>query len=173
MAAAGPTNLDFPLPARARHWGAGGYGLLFGGLGVGLLLSGLLKGEGLKLPRPGVSMLAIASGIGLLMAPLGLVRSLALAMVICAAIGVLMSVVNVSINTVIQTKAPPHLMGRLFSVLAFSSLSLAPAAYAISGGIAHAIGVECYSCWGRSWWWWRRCLRLPRRRPGPSGSLAC
>jgi hypothetical protein len=140
MAAGGPLNVGFPLLARAHHWGVGGYGLLFGGLGVGMLLGGLLMGAGLKLPRPGLSMAAIACAIGLLMAPLGLVGSLALAMVISAAMGVLISVVNVSINTVIQTKAAAHLMGRLFSVLVFSSLSLTPAAYAVSGGIAHAIG---------------------------------
>jgi hypothetical protein len=83
----------------------------------------------------------MAAAGGLLMAPLGVTRSLGLAVVISGVIGGLAAVANVSIITLIQAKAPPHLLGRLSSVLMFSSVSLTPASYAISGGVARAIGV--------------------------------
>lgn len=141
LAVGGPLDVGFPLLARAQHWGVGGYGLLFGGLGAGLLLGGLAMGAGLRFPRPGVSVVGMAAAGGLLMAPLGVTRSLGLAVVISGVIGGLAAVANVSIITLIQAKAPPHLLGRLSSVLMFSSVSLTPASYAISGGVARAIGV--------------------------------
>ncbi|MGH7691583.1 MAG: MFS transporter [Candidatus Dormibacteria bacterium] len=141
MAAGGPLNVGLPLLARSHHWGSGGYGLLFGGLGVGILLGGLVMGAGFKLPRLGVSVVVIAGLVGVLLVPLALTGALYLAMLVAAVLGVLISVVNVSISTLIQIKAPPELLGRFSSVLMFSSLSLTPASYAVSGAIARGLGV--------------------------------
>ncbi len=142
MAAGGPLNVGLPLLARAHGWGAGGYGLLFGGLGAGVLVGGLAMGAGLRLPRLGLTMLLLLLLGAVVIALLGLAPLLALAVLLCAVMGVIVAVVNIAVQTLIQVKTPPQLLGRVVSVLLFASLSFTPAAYAISGALARAIGVS-------------------------------
>ena len=139
MAAGGPLNVGLPLLARVHHWGPDGYGALFGGIGAGLLLGGLVMGTGLRLPRISVSVVLMVVTMGVLMAVLGFEASLALDVLLCVGIGTLISVTNVAIISLIQSTTSPQLLGRVSSVVMFSSMSLTPVSYALSGAVARLL----------------------------------
>ena len=141
LAALGPINVGIPLLARAHHWGAGGYGLLEGGFGAGILLGGLAMGVGLKLPRLGLSVMVLVGAQAVLLGLLGLAGSLPLGVGLCALMGVLLSAINVSVISLVQVVSPPDLLGRVSSVLMFASMSLTPVSYALAGGVVAVIGV--------------------------------
>ncbi|MHB8393991.1 MAG: MFS transporter [Candidatus Dormibacteria bacterium] len=140
FAAGGPLNVGLPVLARSQGWGAGGFGSLLGGLGLGILLGGLAMGAGLRLPRIGVSVLVLVCVQAGFMALLAMAHLLVVAALLCATMGLLISVVNISITSLIQAVSPPHLLGRVSSVLMFASMSLTPAGYAVSGWVAHVVG---------------------------------
>ncbi|MHB8313587.1 MAG: MFS transporter [Candidatus Dormibacteria bacterium] len=141
LAALGPINVGIPLLARAHHWGAGGYGLLEGGFGAGILLGGVALGVGLKLPRLGLSVMVLVGVQAVFLGLLGLAGSLPVGVGLCALMGVLLSAINVSVISLVQVVAPPDLLGRVSSVLMFASMSLTPVSYALAGGVVAAIGV--------------------------------
>ncbi|MGA9776427.1 MAG: MFS transporter [Candidatus Dormiibacterota bacterium] len=140
LAAGGPLNVGLPLLARAHSWGPEGYGALFAGIGAGVLIGGLAMSAGLRLPRLGVSTMLSAVVIGVFMAGLGLTGALAVAVVLCALIGALIASINVTLISMIQRRTEPRLLGRVSSVMMFSSMSLTPVSYALAGAIAHALG---------------------------------
>lgn len=141
LAAMGPINVGIPLLARAHHWGAGGYGLLEGGFGAGVLLGGLAMGVGLKLPRLGLSVMVLVGAQAVLLGLLGLAGSRPLGIGLCALMGMLLSAINVSVISLVQVVSPPDLLGRVSSVLMFASMSLTPVSYALAGGVVAVIGV--------------------------------
>lgn len=140
LAAGGPLNVGLPLLARAHSWGPEGYGALFAGIGAGVLTGGLAMSAGLRLPRLGVSTMLSAVVIGIFMVGLGLTGALAVAVVLCALIGALIATINVTLISMIQRRTEPRLLGRVSSVMMFSSMSLTPVSYALAGAIAHALG---------------------------------
>ena len=142
LAAGGPLNVGIPLLARAHGWGPGGYGLIEGGLGAGILVGGAAMGAGLRLPRPGLSVLGMAAALGVLTVLLGSAPMLLLAMLLALVMGSLISATNVAVVSLVQQKTPAEVLGRVMSVLMFSSMSLTPIAYAVSGGVARGIGVS-------------------------------
>jgi len=150
LAALGPINVGVPLLARGHHWGPGGYGLLEGGFGAGILLGGLAMGVGLKLPRPGLSVMLLVGFQAVLLGFLGLAGSLPLGVGLCGLMGVLLSAINVSVISLVQMVAPPGLLGRVSSVLMFASMSLTPVSYALAGGVVAAIGVPALFLGGAS-----------------------
>ncbi len=140
LAAGGPLNVGLPLLAQAHSWGPEGYGALFAGIGAGVLTGGLAMSAGLRLPRLGVSTMLSAVVIGIFMVGLGLTGALAVAVVLCALIGALIATINVTLISMIQRRTEPRLLGRVSSVMMFSSMSLTPVSYALAGAIAHALG---------------------------------
>ncbi|MHB1522798.1 MAG: MFS transporter [Candidatus Dormibacteria bacterium] len=142
LAAGGPLNVGIPLLARGHGWGPAGYGLIEGGLGAGILVGGAAMGAGLRLPRPGLSVLGMAAALGVLTVLLGEVRVLPLAMVLALVMGALISATNVAVVSLVQQQTPAEVLGRVMSVLMFSSMSLTPVSYAVSGGVARGIGVS-------------------------------
>ncbi len=141
LAAGGPLNVGIPLLARAHGWGPAGYGFIEGGLGAGILIGGAAMGAGLRLPRPGLSVLAMAAALGVLTVLLGTAPMLLLAMILALVMGAIVSATNVAVASLVQQKTPTEVLGRVMSVLMFSSMSLTPIAYAVSGGVARGIGV--------------------------------
>jgi MFS family permease len=142
LAAGGPLNVGIPLLARGHGWGPVGYGLIEGGLGAGILVGGAAMAAGLRLPRPGLSVLGMAAALGVVTVLLGAAPVLFLAMVLALVMGALVSATNVAVVSLVQQQTPAEVLGRVMSVLMFSSMSLTPISYAVSGGVARGIGVS-------------------------------
>lgn len=130
-----------PVVAEESLGGASVWGLVLAATGVGLVLGGLLALR-LKPERP---LLVGVSAIALIFPPLVLLAieapwpMIALSALV-AGIGV--ELFSVFWDTALQTHVPNEVLSRVSAWDAIGSLVLIPAAYAVIGPIADAIGIE-------------------------------
>jgi hypothetical protein len=134
----GPVVVGIPVLAQTRlAEGAAAYGIIMsvfgGGALLGILLSSLLPP--IKPEHFGTLLLVIISWMGIGVALMPLFASTAVIAVIMLSIGVTNGFVNIHFFTWLQKRIPRELMGRVMSLLMFSSIGLAPVSYALAGVI--------------------------------------
>jgi predicted MFS family arabinose efflux permease len=141
LGSAGATEVALPLLARDHlHTGAGGYGVLVAGFGLGALAGALAatRLNALRRPAVGAGLIFLAQTplmIGLPWAP-----DLPFAWVIFAAWGGLNMAANVTTQTAFQRWAPPSLIGRLSGLLLVTSYGMFPVSVALAGFVVHRFG---------------------------------
>lgn len=134
-----------PVVAAESLGGASVWGVVLAATGVGLVLGGLLA---LRI-RPERPLLVGVSAITLLFPPLALLAvgapwpTIAIAALVS---GVGIELFSVFWDTALQTHVPNEVLSRVSAWDAIGSLVLIPAAYAIIGPLADAIGTEA-SLW--------------------------
>ncbi len=96
-----------------------------------MLLAGILPRPNPK--RLGVVLLSLVSGMGIGLALLGVSPSMIFAAIIGLILGTLDGYINIFFVTWVQSRAPKALIGRLMSLLMFSSIGLLPVSMALSG----------------------------------------
>lgn len=132
----GPFNIGIPLLADTRFpEGAVAYGTILSTWGAGSLIGMVVAG---MLPRPnpkrmGVVLLTLVSIMGMGLALLGISRSMIFAATIGLLLGSVDGYINVFFVTWVQSRAPKAFIGRLMSLLMFSSIGLLPVSMALSG----------------------------------------
>jgi hypothetical protein len=132
----GPFNIGIPLLADTRFSeGAVAYGTILSTWSAGSLIGMTLAGI---LPRPnpkrmGTVLLILVSVMGIGLALLGLSASMIFASAISLLLGSGDGYINVFFVTWVQSRAPKALIGRLMSLLMFSSIGLLPISMALSG----------------------------------------
>jgi len=134
-------NILGPVIARESLGGASVWGLVLAATGVGLVLGGLLA---LRI-RPERPLLVGVVSITLLVPPLVLLAIGAPWPAIAAAtllMGIGIELFSVFWDTSLQTHVPNEVLSRVSAWDAIGSLVLIPAAYAVVGPLADAIGVE-------------------------------
>lgn len=135
----GPFNVGVPLLADMRFpEGALAYGTILSTWGAGSLLGMALAG---MLPRPnpkhmGAVLLSLVSIMGIGLALLGISASTFIAAAIGLMLGSLNGYINVFFTTWVQSRAPKAFIGRLMSLLMFSSTGLFPVSMALSGAVS-------------------------------------
>jgi MFS family permease len=135
----GPFNIGVPILADTRFpEGAVAYGTILSTWGAGSLIGMALAG---MLPRPnpkriGAVLLSLVSVMGIGLALLGVSASTFIAAVIGLALGSVNGYINVFFTTWVQSRAPKALIGRLMSLLMFSSTGLFPVSMALSGALS-------------------------------------
>lgn len=135
----GPFSIGIPLLADTRFpEGAVAYGTILSTWGAGSLVGMVLAG---MLPRPnpkrtGTVLLSLVSVMGIGLALLGVSNSLTLASTIVLVLGSVDGYINVFFVTWVQSRAPKALIGRLMSLLMFSSIGLLPISMALSGALS-------------------------------------
>ena len=134
----GPVIVGIPVLAATRlAEGAAAFGIIMSAFGGGALLGIILSNvlPHLKPERLGAMLLLIISfmGIGLALMPLS--TSTAVIAAIMLLIGISNGYVNINFLTWLQKRIPQELMGRVMSLLMFSSVGLAPISNAIAGAI--------------------------------------
>lgn len=135
----GPFNIGIPLLADTRFpEGAVAYGTILSAWGAGSLVGMALAGI---LPRPnsrrmGTVLLILVSGMGVGLALLGVSTSMIFAAIIGLMLGSIDGYINVFFVTWVQSRAPKAFIGRLMSLLMFSSIGLLPVSMALSGVIS-------------------------------------
>lgn len=135
----GPFNIGIPLLADTRFpEGAVAYGTILSAWGAGSLVGMALAGI---LPRPnprrmGTVLLILVSGMGVGLALLGVSTSMIFAAIIGLMLGSIDGYINVFFVTWVQSRAPKAFIGRLMSLLMFSSIGLLPVSMALSGIIS-------------------------------------
>ena len=135
----GPFSVGIPLLADTRFpEGAVAYGTILSMWGAGSLVGMALAG---MLPHPdpkrmGAVLLGLVSLMGIGLGLLGLSTSMIFAAIISLALGTLDGYINVFFMTWVQSRAPKALIGRLMSLLMFSSTGLFPVSMALSGALS-------------------------------------
>ena len=135
----GPFNIGVPLLADTRFpEGAVAYGTILSTWGAGSLVGMALAG---MLPRPdpkrmGTVLLSLVSAMGIGLAFLGVSASTFIAAVIGLMLGSVNGYINVFFTTWVQSRAPKAFIGRLMSLLMFSSTGLFPVSMALAGAVS-------------------------------------
>ena len=133
----GPVVVGIPVLAARLPEGAAAFGIIMSAFGGGALLGILLASvlPPLKPEHFGALLLLTISWMGIGVALLPLFGATAVIAVIMLSIGVANGYVNIHFFTWLQKRIPRELMGRVMSLLMFSSIGLAPVSYALAGVI--------------------------------------
>lgn len=135
----GPLNIGIPILSNTRFpEGAIAYGTILSAWGAGSLVGMALAG---MLPRPhakrlGTVLLSLVSLMGFGLVFLGLSTSMIPAAAIGLVLGAINGYINIFFTTWVQSRAPKALIGRLMSLLMFSSTGLFPVSMALSGAVS-------------------------------------
>ncbi|NNN18096.1 MAG: MFS transporter [Thermoplasmata archaeon] len=130
-----------PYADLVLHGGAATYGLLGAMIAVGAIVGAIVIGKVDTRRTAGKLLFAGNAGVGALMIGLGVTRSIPLALAESFLIGVLLSVINIPLLTLVQAKVPSRLMGRVMSVLMGFILAAAPFGAYFAGSLASATSV--------------------------------
>jgi MFS family permease len=141
LGSAGASEVALPLLARQHlHAGAGGYGALVAGFGVGALTGSLVATKLNSIGRPAVAAGLIFLAQVPLMGCLPWAPGLIPAVAMMALWGGLNMCANVTTQTAFQRWAPPGLIGRLSGLLMTTSYGMFPVSVALAGLVAHRYG---------------------------------
>jgi hypothetical protein len=143
LALFGPLQVLLPLIVKDELGGsAADFGLILAAGGVGAIASTLAFGQR-GLPRRPMRAMALAwAAGGLELACLGLISSVWQAALVVA-LGTALSVPGMIIwMTLLQTRVPPHLLGRVSSLDWLVSTSLLPVSFVLCGPLAAALGAD-------------------------------
>lgn len=141
LGSAGASEVALPLLARQHlHAGAGGYGALVAGFGVGALTGSLVATKLNSTRRPAVAAGLIFLAQVPLMGCLPWAPGLIPAVAMMALWGGLNMCANVTTQTAFQRWAPPGLIGRLSGLLMTTSYGMFPVSVALAGLVAHRYG---------------------------------
>ena len=132
----GPLFIGVPVLANSRFTqGAAAFGIIMSGLGAGMLagiaIAGLLPALNPK--RMGSILMSLLSLSGLGMIVLGFMANTYLAAFVVMLMGLAQGYVIVQFSTWMQLRAPPHLLGRVLSMMMFASVGLVPVSQALCG----------------------------------------
>jgi MFS family permease len=139
----GPWEVLVPYVVKNELGGdAGDVGLVYAAAGLGAILAALVMGQR-ALPRRHITVMYAAwTGGALLLAAYGLATNVWQAMLAGLFRGMVATSGMIIWMTLMQTRVPRHLLGRVTSVDWFMSLGLIPISFALTGPIAEAIGAQ-------------------------------
>jgi predicted MFS family arabinose efflux permease len=145
LGSAGTSEVALPLLARQHlHAGAGGYGALIAGFGIGALAGSLLATRLNGAHRPAVAAGLIFLAQVPLMAFVPWAPGLIAAVTMMSVWGALNMCANVTTQTAFQRWAPPDLIGRLSGLLMTTSFGMFPISVALAGLVAHRYGPAAF-----------------------------
>lgn len=115
---------------------------LMGASGAGALGGALVTASLGNLRRRGIVLVVSASAMSVLVAVFALQRSLVLALPLLAAVGFATMLFMGMANTLVQTRTPDHLRGRVMSVHTMVFLGVMPLGTLLLGALGTVIGVD-------------------------------
>lgn len=135
FSAVGPFNVGVPWLAHNRFaGGATALGMMLSAWGGGALMGTAVAGL-IQVRRRGMLLLGVAGGIGIGLALFGFVPNVLVASVIFGTMGLGSGLINVVMVAWLQTRTDPRMLGRVMSLVMFSSVGLAPLSYALAGAL--------------------------------------
>jgi MFS family permease len=140
LAYAGLTEVVLPRFAVTSLGGARGFGLMMAAFGCGTLIGGLSGMRLLKLRRRAKAALTIGVAQGLLVLCIPIGHTLAVAATAMLLAAVSQAVLNVFFLTMLQSRTPANLLGRVMSLLVTSAGIAFPISTALAGVAARAWG---------------------------------
>jgi MFS family permease len=132
----GPLLVGMPVLAQTRlAEGAIAYGLVISAYGGGNL-AGILAAGALPKPKPAqmnLLMVGLVGSFGLVLIAYAFITSTWLAFAVMLALGVGNGFFSITLITLLQQRTPGAMMGRIMSLIMFSSVGLVPVSQALSG----------------------------------------
>ncbi len=132
FAAAGSIGVGLPVLAESRFGDANALGIMLSAFGGGSLL-GLVIGGTVRFQRLGLLFIGLMLGFALSFALLGFATSVIFAAGLMAIAGAISGIYNVVGLSWIQKRIDPAVMGRVMSLIMFSSVGVQPLSSAIAG----------------------------------------
>jgi hypothetical protein len=135
----GPLLVGIPVLANQRlPEGAVAYGLLLSGFAGGNLIGILIAGS---FPRPGaavmkVMLISFIAAFGLVVGSLGFILFTWVDFSLLLLLGLGNGYLAIILFTWMQTRTPKDMLGRMMSLLTFSSTGLVPISQAVSGAVS-------------------------------------
>lgn len=135
----GPLLVGIPVLAKQRlPEGAVAYGLLLSGFAGGNLIGILIAGS---FPRPGaavmkVMLISFIAAFGLVVGSLGFILFTWVDFSLLLLLGLGNGYLAIILFTWMQTRTPKDMLGRMMSLLTFSSTGLVPISQAVSGAVS-------------------------------------
>ena len=133
------------LPVYARdvlHQGAGGYGAVVSGVGVGAAIGALSIAAFGSRVRQGRMAVGGAGVFGAMLVASALATSFVAAFLLFVLSGCAMALCSITANTLLQRQAPDHLRGRVMGFYSFVALGMAPFGSLQMGWISERFGVR-------------------------------
>lgn len=138
----GAVNAGLPILSHSRGWGPSGVGVLLGAFGVGAAVSALAVVLTRRVPHVGRVFLPLVVVTAGALTGIGTTRSLPLAVVCAALVGLASGVNGVAYGSLILHESAPEMVARVASLSMLASLGLAPVALAMAGSVAAAYGAS-------------------------------
>ncbi len=133
-----PVIIGIPILVEEKfHAGASAFGLLMGAYGAGTF-SGVIASGVLPAPKPRhflKTLFSIIAWIGIGLALLSAVSTVALAAITLYSMGLAEGYVMIHFTTWLQRRSPAAMLGRIMSLLMFSFVGLAPVADTFFGAL--------------------------------------
>lgn len=133
VASFGPVVVGGAALAEERLGGAGSFGVLLSGFGVGSLAGLLVAGLLTNSRRRGPTLLGVMAVFGLGLGALGFVPNLAWALGVAAVMGVGVGYLSVTIVAWLQERVEAAVLGRVMGLVSFSFIALDPVSFALTG----------------------------------------
>jgi MFS family permease len=128
----GPVAVGLPVIAEVRFGDPAAYGLMLSGFGAGALV-GILLGGVLAIRRIGLLFIGLMVMFGLSFGVMGPLESLPAIIGLVALAGVGSGIFNIKGVSWLQRRTDPALIGRVMSLVIFSSVVLQPVSNALAG----------------------------------------
>jgi MFS family permease len=133
LAMMGPLYVGGAVLSELRLGGAGAFGTLVAAAGAGSLIGIVSAGSVRRFRRRGLVELSLTGVLGIIVASIAFVPSLAVAIPLAVVIGTIASFLGVITISWLQERAEPGLLGRVMSLVMFSAVALDPISFALAG----------------------------------------
>jgi MFS family permease len=133
LAMMGPRYVGGAVLSELRLGGAGAFGTLVAAAGAGSLIGIVSAGSVRRFRRRGLVELSLTGVLGIIVASIAFVPSLAVAIPLAVVIGTIASFLGVITISWLQERAVPGLLGRVMSLVMFSAVALDPISFALAG----------------------------------------
>ena len=139
----GPFEVLIPFLIKGRLGGGpGDHAVVMAAFGIGGAL-GSLGMASVRMPRRYLTLMNLMWGVGCLpLVAIGFAPSVAVVVVAALVLGAMFSAPMVIWGTLLQTRVPAHMLGRVASLDFFVSVSLMPISMALAGPVSEAIGIR-------------------------------
>src|SRR6476619_6747996 len=139
----GPFEVLIPFLIKGRLGGGpGDHAVVMAAFGIGGAL-GSLGMASVTMPRRYLTLMNLMWGLGCLpLVVIGVAPSVAVVVVAAFVLGAMFSAPMVIWGTLLQTRVPAHMLGRVASLDFFVSVSLMPISMALAGPVSQAIGIR-------------------------------
>ena len=139
----GPFEVLIPFLIKGRLGGGpGDHAIVKAAFGIGGAL-GSLGMASVRMPRRYLTLMNLMWGVGCLpLVAIGFAPSVAVVVVAAFVLGAMFSAPMVIWGTLLQTRVPAHMLGRVASLDFFVSVSLMPISMALAGPVSEAIGIR-------------------------------